>query len=49
MSTLPVDTVHAGGVTVPVTGGSGAWGGALIPTPDDDPDIQLFALVIVKI
>ena len=48
-STLPVDTVHVGGVMNPVTGAVGADGGALITTFADDPDIQLFALVTVKV
>jgi hypothetical protein len=48
-NTLPVDTVHVGGVMVPTTGAVGADGGAVIITFDDDPDIQLFALVTVKV
>jgi len=48
-NTLPVDTVHVGGVISPATGAVGADGGALITTSADDPDIQLFALVTVKV
>jgi hypothetical protein len=47
--TLPVDTVHVGGVTVPATGADGVAGCVLITTLADDPDIQLFALVTVKV
>jgi hypothetical protein len=48
-NTLPVDTVHVGGVIVPTTGAVGTDGCAIITTFADDPDIQLFALVIVKV
>jgi hypothetical protein len=48
-NTLPVDTVHVGGVMVPTAGAVGADGCATITAFADDPDIQLFALVTVKV
>ena len=48
-TTLPVDTVHVGCVTVPITGAVGVVGWVLMITFADDADIQLFALVTVKV
>jgi hypothetical protein len=48
-NTLPVDTIHVGWVMVPITGAVGTDGCAIIITFADDPDIQLFALITVKV
>jgi hypothetical protein len=46
-TTLPVDTVHVGGVMAPTTGGVGVAGCAGITTFDDDAEMQPSELVTV--
>lgn len=48
-STLPVDTVHVGGIIVPTTGGVGVGGCGLISTLSDEPEVHPAALVTVKV
>jgi hypothetical protein len=47
-TTLPVDKVHVGCVTIPITGAVGVEGCAVMTTFADDTDIQLLSLVTVK-
>lgn len=48
-TTLPVPDIQVGCVIVPTTGGDGFDGCVLITTFADDPDVQSFALVTVKL
>ena len=47
--TLPVDTVHDGGVIVPTEGAAGIGGCAFIKTLPDGEDIHPVELVTVKV
>jgi hypothetical protein len=48
-TTLPVDTVHVGGVIVPAEGIEGIAGCGFITTDTDGSDIQVYELVTVKV
>jgi hypothetical protein len=47
--TLPVDTVHVGGVIVPTEGAGGIGGCAFIKTLPDGEDVHPVELVTVKV
>ena len=48
-TTLPVDSVHVGGVIVPTDGGDGVGGWVLITTSADGPETHPNELVTVKV
>ena len=49
MNTLPVEILHDGWVTVPITGASGNAGPWMITTADEGPEVHPASLVTVKV